>query len=90
MDFGLEPLRPEILGCRCFFCAKSVPPYTHTHTHPSLVSSLVRQDGLAHNIREAELMPKSGKFWGCVLYFVAKLDSPVNIWEVVYGTTEKM
>ena len=27
--------------------------------------------------------------WGCVSHFVAKLDSPSNIWEVVYETSEK-
>ena len=36
-------------------------------------------------------MPKPGNWavMGCVLYFVAKLDSPSNIWEVVYETSEK-
>ena len=46
-----------------------------------------RQDGLAYIIREADA--KAWEFWGCVLYFVAKLDPPSNIWEVVHETSEK-
>ena len=35
-----------------------------------------------------KLMPKPGNSGGCVLYFVANLDSSSNVWEVVYETSE--
>ena len=46
-----------------------------------------KQDGLAYIMRAADA--QAWELWGCVLYFVAKLDSPSNIWEVVYETSEK-
>ena len=46
-----------------------------------------RQDGLAYVIREADA--NAWEFWGCVLYFGGKHDSPSNVREVVYETSEK-
>ena len=46
--------------------------------------------GLAYITREPDA--KAWEFWGCVLYFAAKLDSPSNIWgDVIYvdETSEK-
>ena len=43
-----------------------------------------RQDGLAHIISFAKLMPKPGGAVSCT-----SLDSPSDIWEVVYETSEK-
>ena len=42
---------------------------------------LREQPSRPYIIREADA--QACEFWGCVLYFVAKLDSPSNIWEAV-------
>ena len=49
-------------------------------------SPVEARPGLTYNIRETDA--KAWEFWGYVLYFVAKLGSPSNIWEVVYETNE--
>ena len=75
MKSGLAGTNPKIWAV--FLCEHPPPPAS--------LFLAARQDGLSYIIREVD----AWELWCSVLCFIARLDSPSNIWEVEYETSEK-